>query len=174
MTEAPLEALARLEAKLEHLHTHTTHDTGDLEDAVRVVRSLVEQLREAGAPIYGEKALNRFLDYHYLMSEHSLTVARERLAQALQQDASGWAREADGYALALASFANWTAARAGTFGNLEATRQGAAGLMSVEWPGRPFDKAQRSAVREMAGAFLFCTEPSAIASWLKENPEEKS
>jgi hypothetical protein len=176
MPEAPLEALARLQSKLEDLRKRQEPaKRADLEDAVNVAQDLIHLLGMAGVPIYSEKDLLRFVYHHFRASEHSLSVARERLAKALERSVDLWAVEASGYALALASFKNWELSIAeDAFVGLDARRQAVTAILALDWPGGPFVKAQQGASREMGRAFLDCTEPSAIAQWLNDNPEEKS
>lgn len=169
MPEAPLEALARLEHRLVEINELTPATTADVEDAVSAVRDLVRQLEDAGAPVYSEADLLRFIRAATQAADLSVKQAAIRLSEKVLRLESDWIEEMRGYALACASLKNWTllaAVPGSAFERLETVRgmmreQRAQKLLAN--PGDPMQLAQR----EMAWAFLEFTAPASIAGWLR-------
>jgi len=169
MPEAPLEALSRLEQRLEHLRTRAkTISPADVEDAVNVVRDLVRQLEDAGAPVYSEADLLRFIRRADDTAQLALKQAAMRLSEKVLQLRDDWDAEIRAYALARSSWGNWTRLREaqGTaFERLEEARKIARVIAQLQEDPRD---PMRVAAREMARAFLEFTEPASIARWLRE------
>lgn len=170
MPEAPLEALARLEARLDYLRKNRPVNLADVEDAINTARDLVHRLEDAGAVVYAEADLGLFLRSATRAADLALKQAAIRLSEKALRREDNWGQEVRAYALACASRKNWTlvaSLEGSAFERLDNAREAARLTLGRElWagPGYPVSLTER----EVAWAFLRFTEPASIARWLRE------